>query len=149
MFKKKTLFPSLLLVLLLLVLGWVIIDRNYSNVEKEDVEQPGTQGEVSTEISLILNFGSEAKLQTQSIKIENDWTAFDALKKALERLDIELATKKYEQGIFIEAIGEKKNGDDNKYWLYYVNGKMPEVSCSKQFIKPGDKIEFKFQTSPY
>jgi len=58
-----------------------------------------------------------------------------------------LKTKTYDFGIFIEAIGDKENGEDGKYWMYYVNEEMPMMAVDKKEIGPGDKIEFKFEKS--
>ena len=52
-------------------------------------------------------------------------------------------------GILIEAIGEKENGKDGKYWLYYVNGEMPQVAADKQILKANEVVEFKFEKSPF
>ncbi len=76
-------------------------------------------------------------------------TAFDLLKNKTEELNIPLKIKTYDFGILIEAIGNKKNGQDGKYWMYYVNNEMPMVSVDKKEIKPGDKVEFRFEKSPF
>jgi len=75
--------------------------------------------------------------------------AFDLLKEGAEKLDLSLKTKTYDMGILMEAIGSKENGEDGKYWMYYVNEEMPLVAVDKKEIKPGDKIEFKFEKSPF
>lgn len=149
MLKKETFLPSLILVLLLVVLGWVIVDRGSLDIEEQGIDKQDTQEEFPEIVSLVLDFGDTTEPQIQSIEIKAEETVLSVLKKALERLNIDLTIQEYEQGVFIEAIGNRKNGDDNKYWLYYVNGEMPQVSCGKKIVKAGDKIEFKFQTSPY
>lgn len=68
-------------------------------------------------------------------------TAFDLLKKS----GLDLEVKNYDIGVFIEAIGDKRNGQDNKYWLYHVNGEMPMMAADKYMLKSGDKVEFKFE----
>lgn len=95
-------------------------------------------------VSLIIDNGT-ASPKDFTIEINQELTAFDLLKRITKESGIELTTKSYSVGIFIEAIGDKKNGDEGKYWLYYVNGEMPSVAADKKQIKPGDKIEFKFQ----
>ena len=45
--------------------------------------------------------------------------------------------------------GIEENGENGKYWLYYVNGEMPMVSADKKELRPGDKVEFKFEKSPF
>lgn len=97
--------------------------------------------------SLMIDDG-DGNIQTIEINIKKGSSAFDLLKKGTKKLGLELKTKNYEDmGIFIEAIGDRENGQDKKYWLYYVNGGMPSVAADKQLLKEGDKVEFKF--SPY
>ena len=54
-----------------------------------------------------------------------------------------------DMGVLIEAIEGQQNGQDNKYWLYYVNGEMPMTSADQQKIKPGDVVEFRFEESAF
>jgi hypothetical protein len=147
MSKKNTFLSILIIILLFSLLGLVYIDSNYLNNEENNLEEEGDK--ISKEVSLVLNFGDEEDSQMYFVEIKDDWTAFDVLEKTLEEKDIEFIFEEYEQGVFIESIGERENGEDNKYWLYYVNNEMPQVSCDKKIITPGDKIEFRFQTSPY
>ena len=76
-------------------------------------------------------------------------TAFDLLEQGTNKLGLSLKTKKYDIGIFIEAIGDKENGQEEKYWLYYHNDQMADIAADKLEIKAGDKIEFKFESSPF
>jgi 3-hydroxy-3-methylglutaryl CoA synthase len=146
MSKKNTFLSILIIILLFSFLGWVYIDSNYLNNEEDNLEEGD---KISKEVSLVLNFGDGEDSQMYSVEIKNDWTAFDVLEEILEEKDIELIFEEYGQGVFIKSIGKRENGEDNKYWLYYINNEMPQVSCDKKIITPGDKIEFRFQTSPY
>ncbi len=87
--------------------------------------------------------------KTFKVKLEEGMTAFDLLQKKTQELNINLKTQNYDLGVFIEAIGDKENGTDGQYWLYYVNGEMPQVAADKQIIKTGDNVEFKFEKSPF
>jgi hypothetical protein len=52
-------------------------------------------------------------------------------------------------GVFIESIDEVKNGTENKYWQYWVNGELPMVAADKYRVKSGDRVEWKFAPSPF
>ena len=102
--------------------------------------------ETEQEVSLIINRG-ESDLLILKSKFKEDMTAFSLLEEKSEELGLILETKTYDVGILIEAIGDKKNGQDGKYWMYYVNGEMPMVASDKYKIKADDKVEFKFEKS--
>lgn len=76
-------------------------------------------------------------------------TAFALLSLGAEESGLDLKTKEYDIGVFIEAIGSRENGQDGKYWLYYVNGEMPQTAADKKEIRAGDRVEFKFERSPF
>ncbi len=107
-----------------------------------------SQNLAEQEAFLTINDGiTEPK--TFKVKLEEGMTAFDLLQKKTQELNINLKTQNYDLGVFIEAIGDKENGTDGQYWLYYVNGEMPQVAADKQIIKTGDNVEFKFEKSPF
>jgi hypothetical protein len=42
---------------------------------------------------------------------------------------------------FISGIdGHKQKAQENKYWLYDVNGKQPEVAAADYYLKDGDVV---------
>lgn len=44
---------------------------------------------------------------------------------------------------FVTAIcGKEQNADENRYWMYTVNGQSPTVGADKYFPEDGDKIVF-------
>ncbi len=52
-----------------------------------------------------------------------------------------------ELGVLITKIGDKKNGDEGKYWQYFVNGKYAKVGVSGYKVRTGDVIEWRFTKS--
>lgn len=92
-------------------------------------------------IDLILDFG-EAKISTFSSVIAE--TPLEALEKISRQEDIELITKKYDFGVLVEQIGDKKNSSQ-KAWLYYVNGKMANEAADKFHLKNGDVVEWCYE----
>jgi len=78
---------------------------------------------------------------THIVTLNPKESAFDALKRVAV-VDYRI----YATGIFITGI----NGimqDENHYWLYFVNGKMPEVGCDFYYPKDGDVITFRYLTA--
>lgn len=148
---KKITILLIIVIGIAIIGGWLVFS---SQVDKflfpEEIETPqeNIQEEVKEEVISIIDYG-EGLPQTLTSEFEEGMTAFDLLKNKTEELNISLKTKTYDMGIFIEAIGEKENGQDEKYWMYYVNEEMPMVAVNKYEIKPGDKVEFKFEKSPF
>lgn len=46
---------------------------------------------------------------------------------------------------FVESINGLKNGADNKYWAYYINGHITGVEADKYVTKGGEEIVWKFE----
>lgn len=136
-----------LIVILVIVAGWALFSFIDLQLIPQEKGQELTE-EVKEEVFLVINYGEEP-VPILKADFREGMTAFDLLKNGTEKLNIPLKTKAYDIGIFIEAIGDKENGSEGKYWLYYVNGEMPSVAADKKELKPGDKIEFKFEKSPF
>ena len=147
---KKNIFIVAAIIIIIIIGGWLI----FSNKESQSVPQNETeisqqsQENLKEKINLIID-SSEGDLKTFEVEFNEGMTAFDLLKQETEKLGLTLKAKSYDMGVFIEAIGNREGGEDGKYWLYYVNGEMPQVAADKQEIKAGDKVEFKFEKSPF
>ena len=98
---------------------------------------------------LLITFASD-DLGTFEAEVKDGMTAFDLLKQGVKALGLDFQSKDYgEMGVLVEKIGDKKNGDDGKYWMYYINGALAQVAANKQELKAGDKVEFKFEKSNF
>jgi len=96
--------------------------------------------------ALLVVYFEPTDLATFKAEVKNKMTAFDLLKQGVDSLTLEFKSKTYKgMGVMVEQIGEKKNGDDGKYWMYYVNGQIAPVAADKQELKAGDRVEWKFE----
>jgi len=100
------------------------------------------------EVTLLIDYG-EGETKIFEAEFKEGMTAFSLLESETEKANLSLKTKAYDIGIFIETIGNKENGQDGKYWMYYVNGELPMIAADKNELNFGDKIEFKFEKSPF
>lgn len=133
------------------ILGsWFITYNSFwqVSVKEANVSSETTKETVRQEVVLVINDGRDNP-NTFAVEFKEGMSAFDLLKEGAEKLALPLKTKNYDIGIFIEAIGDKENGQGGKYWLYYVNGEMPMVAADKNELKSGDKVEFKFEKSSF
>ncbi len=55
----------------------------------------------------------------------------------------------YEFGVFIESIAGVKNGDEGKYWQYYINGVLGDVAADKKILKESDVVVWRFEEAPF
>lgn len=54
-----------------------------------------------------------------------------------------------EMGILLSQIKDKKNGQDQKYWQYFVAGEQPQISIDKYFPADNTHVEWKFAKSEF
>jgi hypothetical protein len=141
----------LLIIFLVALLGvfsfsisnyWLEIKKGQKTPESSLKEISGEQ------ITYIINKGEEDISEYQITEISEDSTVFSLLEELAQKENFEIETTQYDFGVFIESIAGLKNGQDNKYWLYWVNDKLGEFAANKREIKEGDKIEWKFLVPP-
>jgi hypothetical protein len=85
------------------------------------------------------------------VPVNGEVTVLEMLKQ-LDTQDaaVRLGTKKYEGlGVLVDALNGMKNGMDNKYWQYTVNGVMPQIGADTYKPGAGDRIEWRFTTSAF
>jgi hypothetical protein len=90
-------------------------------------------------VSVIVDTGSTVAT-VSGIPAQN---AFQALSGAAKKQNLELKTKQYDFGVFVEQVGGLPNTADNA-WIYFVNGKSGTVAADKQPLNAGDIVEWKY-----
>ena len=95
--------------------------------------------------SLTIDYG-DGKIDTYNIETSNA-TVFSVLMKASEVYNFSVTTKSFNQNqsYYIDSINSVTNGDDGKYWMYYLNGNYGQVGADMQPVVDGDVIEWKFE----
>ena len=53
-------------------------------------------------------------------------------------------TRDYDFGKLVSAIGNRRNGDADRYWHYYVNGKPAWEAADRFITSGGEQIEWRF-----
>lgn len=122
-----------------LIGGWVFKASEFSPV------QPSGVSEKKIEVMRVaIDFGGGSFVDVIK-EFADGTTAFSILKDMAGERSIALdVDDSYDFGVFVRAIGDKKNGDDKKYWQYWVNGKYAMIASDKYVLKPGDFVEWKF-----
>ena len=101
-----------------------------------------SQNDSSTTLEIYPGDGS---VRTLDIHPDGKTSLFDLMKTAFEQEDIVFDHKNYStMGELVTQIGLKKNGEENKYWQFWVNDEYAKVGVSAYIVKVGDKIKWKF-----
>jgi hypothetical protein len=94
---------------------------------------------------------SQKVVTTQKDEVQPATTVrFTAIadKTVLEQLRTQagkVTIKDSSYGDYVDAIDGLKGGTDNKYWTYYVNGRMANIGAGKYVTKGGEEIVWKFE----
>ena len=82
-----------------------------------------------------------------AIKVPHDFSVLQAMRELdKQHQDMDMQTKSYEGlGVMVVSLGKLTNGQDNKYWQYYVNGEMPLVGADSYILKDGDQVRWDFK----
>lgn len=134
---KKYIIP---IIIILLATTLFIYRKDNSKTDtfiKEETVQTSTA-------TLSIDFGEDT-LKTFDLSIADSDTAFSVLKDTLEKENINLEIQQYDFGVFVKKIGEFESSA-KKSWIYYVNGESGQVAADQNFIKNGDKVEWKYES---
>jgi hypothetical protein len=122
-----------------------ILLNGCKGIEKDLVSGKTDQPQNVDEIKVVnLSIIDEEEKIDFEVNFWEGMTVFDLLKKVSETNNVKLEFEESAMGVFITGFMNKTGGTENKYWLYYVNGEMPNVAVDKKTLKNHDKVEFKF-----
>ena len=96
-------------------------------------------------VTLKIDYSNDT-IDTYNIKMSNP-TVYSLLIKASNDYDFSVGRKYYDQyqSHYIFSINNVAEGENNKFWQYYINGNYGAVGADLQTLKDNDFIEWKFQ----
>lgn len=104
-------------------------------------EKAKTEVLIEEKATLTIDDGTGSPQEFEAEVREGD-TVFDLLK----RTGVDIECTESEVGIFIDALGGIFNDkEENKYWMYYINGEMAKEGVGKQVARSNDSIEFRYE----
>jgi hypothetical protein len=141
--KKYETIPILLITLLFLILS--LTGSAMKIPENTEIWLEETN---ETSISFFIQ-GETWKLQ-ENICIHGKITVLQGLKIVMEQHDLTLESEYYEgfDATLIHTIHLDTNGDQDKYWQFYVNDELPMIGCDHYMIENGDQVIWSFETVP-
>lgn len=98
--------------------------------------------------AFMIDYGDRVAYFGLDVPVGEADSLFDLTKQLAEQQSLTLEyDDSSEFGVFIKKIGERANGEDNKFWQYWVNDAQPMVASDKYRLRPGDQILWKFSSS--
>ncbi|MFA6304225.1 MAG: DUF4430 domain-containing protein [Patescibacteria group bacterium] len=126
-----------------------LLGQSYQLPENFKLVSDQTQNQETTlkpQVTYLLKFSPVEATEFQQVDIAAPQTVLAVLEKLTTANTLELITKDYpSMGVLVEKIGDKTNGQDNKYWQYYVNGEKPQIGADRFNLSGGELVEWKFE----
>ncbi len=134
----------IVIALVAFLLGWGVGPRITPSVPAPQQPLAESQAPAGT-AALMLDFGDGTVKTYTDLAFADGETLFDLTKRAAENNGLTFEYQPPGQyGILIDQIGLMRGGTDNKYWLWYENGRMGQVASDAYLLQPGDVLEWKF-----
>lgn len=127
---KRLMVVSLLLLTSIITLGCVNVGETNTATDQQ-IEKTGQK---SVEVTITLSEGGKSFSKKKVSVPENETLAII--------LD-ENYTVKSDKGMITSLEGRSQIPDENKYWLFDVNGKSSTVGAESYKVQAGDKIDWK------
>ncbi|MBI2024204.1 DUF4430 domain-containing protein [Candidatus Giovannonibacteria bacterium] len=142
---KKFIYSIIALILIILA-AFIVLKKEIlaptEPISKNEISNNGSEENNSIKVKLSIN-GEEPR----EISVPKSSTVYRAMEIAASSSIISFKSKTYAGlGNFIDEINGVK-GSNNKFWIYYVNGKSATVGASQYVLSPGDLVEWKFENA--
>ena len=143
------------LILTLLVFGVVsltlgactLIDRQAPTPTDDQIPtaiEPNTVPSTAP-VTLQIDLGNDKIIANYSLTAGKEELLWPVMKKILDDRQIYLKSQSYGGlGVLVTQIGDYPNGQDGKFWQYFINGNYAPVGASSYRLKAGDLIEWQF-----
>ncbi|MFC1687828.1 DUF4430 domain-containing protein [Patescibacteria group bacterium] len=142
---KKTHWGGLLIIGVVAALA-VLLGNNYLGTTTTETEiREGAVAGVETvreEVTLVISGGENVR--TMNFNVAGGETALDILTRASLRENFVIDSTRFDFGVMVDAI-DGVGGEENRFWLYYVNGNAATVGVDAYVAESGDIIEFRYE----
>jgi Domain of unknown function (DUF4430) len=161
--KKNLKFIILALAIIAVITIWQTTVSQTKNKAKQTAKQETTQENIATPPAKIETAQTQTKIDITFTFATNDTKTVEYpilanSTKNLFAISQEIAKQQAwdwqytdygELGYLVTKINNTKNGQDNKYWQYYIDNEQPQISANKYIPKSGEKIEWRFTESKF
>ncbi|MBN2602843.1 MAG: DUF4430 domain-containing protein [Candidatus Thermoplasmatota archaeon] len=140
---EKSLLKKILLILIPLICV-ILIGVVLANIGIISTEAPQPNSH-TVNATLVIDYGNDT-VDTYNIELENA-TVFSILKEASKLYNFTFEAQYFEQYQchYVTSINSVEEGQDNRYWQFYLNENYGTVGADFQTVKDGDLVEWVFQ----
>ncbi|HPA25484.1 MAG TPA: DUF4430 domain-containing protein [bacterium] len=139
-----------IVIILIIIIAGLLFYFNWQKNPAENLNSETTEQINQEKITINLSIADISGLPP-TLEIKKDTLLLDALIELNQQYPtLNLQTKNYsDMGVLVEQIGNYKNGAENKYWQYFVNGAQPMVGADKYILQNNDQVEWRFSASQF
>ncbi len=133
-----------LLIAIIFFAAGFFVGQGYNGVlvDKCSVNQVAKE---PANITIVLQFADSDIKEIQNLTVSQNQTVLDLLGRVALENDLEFKTKDYgDLGLMVTQIGDKINGQENKYWQFWVNGEFAQIGAESYALAEGDRVEWRF-----
>lgn len=156
--KEKKLYFALAFILLVGIVVTAILVMRARQLDEAARSQTGNNPDVLSiaqepekiKADLTIKYSDTKVASFSGVALEPGKSVLDLLVTVASRDHLPISYKTSSSGAFIEGIDDVSGSmETNKWWLYYVNGKAAVVSVDQYTLSDGDKVEFRYEASPF
>ncbi|MEF8879331.1 MAG: DUF4430 domain-containing protein [Candidatus Thermoplasmatota archaeon] len=122
-------------------------DFNQKAGENESIDSSNQNNTTSKTmaVNMTINYGN-GTINRYTINTSNE-TVYHILMETSKKYNFTVSSTYSEKyGSYqIQSIGGKKNGENSKYWIYYVNNTTGQISADKKIVDNKDEITWRFE----
>ncbi|MBU1036780.1 DUF4430 domain-containing protein [Patescibacteria group bacterium] len=139
-----------IIALIFLVVGFFAGQSYQLNPVVQNSTVENKEQQELSDITISIKFDENNIREIQNLIISQDQTVLDLLTKVAEENDLAFKTQDYgDLGMLVTQIGDKVNGQNNKYWQYYINGEFAAVGADQYKLTGKERIEWQFSESEF
>jgi hypothetical protein len=133
-----------LIVALIFFVAGFFLGQSYQLPAQISLTNQANQ-QAAAPVTVIIQFADSQLTEFQNVAINQGTSVLELLQRLGADNGLSVSTESYEGlGVLVTAIGETINGQDNKYWQYFINGAMPLVGAGGYVLSGGERVEWKF-----
>lgn len=145
--KARLIYSSIFAVVLLV--GGYLWQQNLVVTPTSDNQNAPAQIEITT-VSATMEIQGLDETEQPIVAVAGQTLLGLMRQMSEQKPTMNVQTQDYEGlGSLVVQIGAWRNGTDEKYWQYTVNGEVPMVGADRYVIQNGDSIKWEFKKSDF